>query len=61
MALAMSSFNIKLFKILAKEKTHKVEVWLVHFCPWLSNIDHGGVGEEVLVVPNLQNGCPVGG
>ena len=47
MALAMSSFKIKLFKILAKEKTHKVEVWLVQ--------------EEVLVVPNLQNGCPVGG
>ena len=39
---------------------NNVEVRLDHFCPWLNNIDQGGVGAGVIEVPNLQDGSPAG-
>jgi len=38
---------------------HNVEVWPEHFCSRLNNIDQGGVGEGVTMVPNSQGGRPV--
>ena len=36
-----------------------VEVWPEHFCCLLNNIDQGGVGGGVTMVPNTQGGSPV--
>ena len=36
-----------------------VEVWPEHFCSRLNNIDQGGVGGGVALVPNSQGGSPV--
>ena len=38
---------------------NNVEVWPEHFCSLLNNIDQGGVGGGVTMVPNTQGGCPV--
>ena len=38
---------------------NNVEVWPEHFCCLLNNIDQGGVGGGVTMVPNTQGGCPV--
>ena len=38
---------------------NNVEVWLEHFCCLLNNIDQGGVGGGVTMVPNSQGGSPV--
>ena len=38
---------------------NNVEVWSEHFCSLLNNIDQGGVGGGVTMVPNTQGGCPV--
>ena len=38
---------------------HNVEVWPEHFCSRLNNIDQGGVGGGVTMVPNSQGGRPV--
>ena len=40
-------------------KKNNVEVWPEHFCLLLNNIDQGGVGGGVTMVPNWQGGCPV--
>ena len=40
-------------------KKNNVEVWPEHSCPSLNNIDQGGVGGGVTVVPNSQGGSPV--
>ena len=36
-----------------------VEVWPEHFCCLLNNIDQGGVGGGVTMVPNSQGRSPV--
>ena len=38
---------------------NNVEVWPEHFCSLLNNIDQGGVGGGVTMVPNTQGGSPV--
>ena len=38
---------------------NNVEVWPEHFCCLLNNIDQGGVGGGVTMVPNTQGGSPV--
>ena len=40
-------------------KKKNVEVWPEHFCCLLNNIDQGGVGGGVTMVPNTQGGSPV--
>ena len=40
MAVAMSSFKKNFLEYWQKKITHKVELWLDHFSPWLNNIDH---------------------
>ena len=40
-------------------KKNNVEVWPEHFCCLLNNIDQGGVGGGVTMVPNTQGGYPV--
>ena len=38
---------------------NNVEVWPEHFCSLLNNIDQGGVGGGVTMLPNTQGGSPV--
>ena len=38
---------------------NNVEVWPEHFCCLLNNIDQGGVGGGVTMVPNSQGRSPV--
>ena len=38
---------------------NNVEVWPEHFCCLLNNIDQGGVGGGVTMVPNSQGWSPV--
>ena len=40
-------------------KKNNVEVWPEHFCCLLNNIDQGGVGGGVTMVPNSQGRSPV--
>ena len=64
MAVAMSSFKKKLFRILAKENNTQSWTLAGSFLPlteqhWSS--DMVGWGEGFMTVTNLQNGSPVGG
>ena len=38
---------------------HNVEGWSEYFCSRLNNIDQGGVGGGVTMLPNWQGGCSV--
>ena len=38
---------------------NNVEVWPEHFCSQLNNIDQGGGGGGVTMLPNTQGGSPV--
>ena len=60
--LILEYFSLKpgSLKILSPPpKKNKVEVWPEHFCCLLNNIDQGGVGGGVTMVPNTQGGSPV--
>ena len=56
--LPLKSGSLKILQPLSPQKNN-VEVRPEHFCYLLNNIDQGGVGGGVTMVPHSQGGSPV--
>ena len=51
--------SLKILPPTPSPQKNNVEVWPEHFCCLLDNIDQGGVGGGITMVPNSQGTSPV--